>query len=64
MTPEGKENAVAAAPEGREQDQQTGPSVYEPPALIALGNVHALLAGTGASPVLDSNKVGMRNGSG
>lgn len=32
--------------------------VYEAPVLVPLGNVHALLAGTGMSIVKDLNKVG------
>jgi len=65
MTPYAKDPQVAAT-EGQDQhqDQQADRPRYEAPALVPLGNVHALLAGVGMSPVLDSNKIGMRNGSG
>jgi len=62
MTPDAKEPILGALPD--EQDSQEVPRVltYEPPALVALGNVHALLAGTSASLTFDSNKITMRSG--
>ena len=42
-----------------EQEATSAPRVvYEAPVLVPLGNVHALLAGTGMSIVKDTNKVG------
>jgi len=31
-------------------------ATYQPPTLVYVGNVHALLAGTGPSPTSDGNK--------
>jgi hypothetical protein len=61
MTP-GAEDTTAAGTEDQVQDQQPCPPAYEPPALVALGNVHSLLAGTTMSPAVDSNKVSHRSG--
>jgi|GEM_PF-6344494 len=61
MTPDPK-NIPAAPSEGQDQDQRPDPPVYEAPALVVLGNVHSLLAGTSMSPALDSNKVSHRSG--
>lgn len=60
MTPDAKEAVLAAVPP--EQDSQEQPRVltYEPPTLVALGNVHALLAAGGNSVSGDGTKGQMR----
>jgi hypothetical protein len=61
MTLDGKTSANNSA---SEQDGTSAPEstpVYEAPVLVPLGNVHALLAGTGLSMTADSGKVGMRS---
>ena len=61
MTGETKENVAApkdppdGRPAGGAEDE-----AYQPPKLTYVGNVHALLAGTGMSPTTDGVKGTMR----
>jgi hypothetical protein len=40
---------------GEPSNDESG-TIYRPPSLTYVGNVHALLAGTGPSPTSDGNK--------
>lgn len=60
MTPDDKDAVSAAVPPAHDAKDQPGVPAYEPPALVALGNVHALLAGGGTSVSGDTVKGQMR----
>jgi len=60
MTPDAKEAVLAALPPEQDSKEQSRVSTYEPPALVALGNVHALLAAGGNSVSGDGTKGQMR----
>jgi len=60
MTPDAKDALLAAPPPERDAQEQPRVPTYEPPALVALGNVHALLAAGGNSISGDGTKGQMR----
>jgi len=59
MTPDATASGTVSVPEDKETADVPRPS-YEPPVLVPLGNVHALLASGGTSPTGDGSKVSMR----
>jgi len=60
MTPDAKDALLAALPPEHDTQEQPPVLAYEPPALVALGNVHALLAAGGNSVSGDGTKGQMR----
>ena len=59
MTPDAIGTGQIPESDDHEKTEVPGPS-YEPPVLVPLGNVHALLASGGMSPQGDASKVSKR----